>query len=1176
MTDPSKSNNSVPISRFLRPDRFDSDPTDTSAEIRWAHWIYTFKNFLIREAGENELSDDLKLQLLVNHLSPTNFLLIRDCKTFDQAILTLQNTYNKPKNEIHARFILSSRKQEQNESISEYLRTLKVLAHDCKFKAITAEENESEYIRDAFIAGITNKNIRQRLLENFTLTLEETENKAIAMETAEINTLAYKPSQSNLHVNAMGQNTSHFTSQAKSQRSQRRCFFCGSNTLHQRPKCPAFNAICQLCSKKGHFANVCRGSQHVNSITTDELTETNTISTISAASPSSLQKATIRVTVNNNPADALIDTGSSVSFIDNNLAKKLNLKLNTCKQAITLASLSYISFVSGSCAVTLKIGDHTYKEQKLLIIENLCADLIIGHDVLKYHKFLEFNFGGTRDTLKVCVMQASVPPALLFTHLSPNIMPIAIKSRKFSGEDQSFIRNEISNLLQDGVIEKSTSPWRAQVLITGGTNHRKRLVIDYSLTINKFTELDAYPLPNIETLVAKVAKNNFFSQIDLKSAYHQIPIPLRDRKYTAFEADGSLYQFTRIPFGVTNGVAAFQRTLQYIIDTENLTGTFSYLDDVTVCGKDKADHDRNLAKFMKAKDKYGLTLNEQKCSFATNRINLLGYTIENNQVKPDEDRLKPLIELPLPADTTSLKRTLGMLAHYSKWIKNFSAKIKPLTNITQLPLTNEAKTRFEEIKAEIAKSTLSAVDDNATFTIETDASDYAIAATLSQNGRPVAFFSRALNDSERKHPAIEKEACAIVESLRKWRHYITGRHFILITDQQSVSFMFDQTHSSKIKNEKIERWRLELSCYKYDIIYRPGRENTVADALSRVCANADPNRLYDLHDRLCHPGITRMVHWVRSKNLPFSIEEIKAMTLSCRICAEIKPRFCKSEGRLIKAMSPMERLNIDFKGPLPSNTQNKYILTVIDEFSRFPFAFPCKDLHASTVIKHLKEIFHMFGFPLYIHSDRGASLISEELRNFLTSSGISCSRTTSYNPQGNGQVERLNGTLWRSLQLHLRSKNVEISNWEQALTIALHSIRSLLCTATNETPHERMFRHPRRSPSGDSIPTWLLNPGPVLRKVNVRSSKYDPLVEEAELLEANPNYSYIRTADGRETTVSNRQLAPLPPRCDDVSDYEDAEDRPLPENPTDDNSTTLRRSSRVRRAPGNLQDYDCS
>ncbi|KAG8173283.1 hypothetical protein JTE90_009856 [Oedothorax gibbosus] len=343
-----------------------------------------------------------------------------------------------------------------------------------------------------------------------------------------------------------------------------------------------------------------------------------------------------------------------------------------------------------------------------------------------------------------------------------------------------------------------------------------------------------------------------------------------------------------------------------------------------------------------------------------------------------------------------------------------------------------------------------------------------------------------------------------------------------------MAFMFDQQHSSKIKNEKIMRWRLELANFKFDIIYRPGNRNTTADTMSRITASIQPEtNLKDLHDALCHPGITRMHHWIRAKNLPFSLDDIKTVTKACSSCNQLKPRFCKNEGQLIKSTSTFERLNIDFKGPLPTSTKNRYLLTIVDEYSRFPFAFPCSDISTSTVIKVLTNVFSLFGTPAYIHSARGTSFMSQELKSFLTSSGVATSRTTAYNPQGNGQVERYNGIVWKTVLLALNSKGLGTERWEETLQPALHSIRSLLCTSTNATPHERMFNHPRRSFNGRSLPTWLTQPGPVLMKNNMRQSKYDPIVQEVLLIEANPDYAYVKLPEGRESSVSIRHLAPL-------------------------------------------------
>ena len=197
----------------------------------------------------------------------------------------------------------------------------------------------------------------------------------------------------------------------------------------------------------------------------------------------------------------------------------------------------------------------------------------------------------------------------------------------------------------------------------------------------------------------------------------------------------------------------------------------------------------------------------------------------------------------------------------------FSDKISPLVNSKSFPLNNDAKEAFELLKLEIEKSVVVATDESKPFELETDASDIALAAVLNQNGRPVAFFSRTLHGSELKHSSVEKEASAIIEAVRHWKHFLTNHHFTLITDQKSVSFMFDKHNRGKIKNDKIYRWRMELSCFSFDIAYRPGKDNIPADTFMRVyCSLISLSSLYELHKSLCHPGISWMTAFVRNRN----------------------------------------------------------------------------------------------------------------------------------------------------------------------------------------------------------------------------------------------------------------------------------------------------------------------
>ena len=194
----------------------------------------------------------------------------------------------------------------------------------------------------------------------------------------------------------------------------------------------------------------------------------------------------------------------------------------------------------------------------------------------------------------------NVNPPNLFKNLTTDCKPIATKSRRFSATDSKFIKSEVDRLYTEGIIEESTSPWRSQILITSSENHKKRMVIDYSRTINQFTELDAYPIPYVDDMITEIVSYSHYSMLDLKSAYHQIPIAPEDRDFISFEADGRLYRFTRMPFGITNGVAGMQRMIEQIIEKENLNDIFPYVDNITICGNSEKEHNLNLQKFRTA------------------------------------------------------------------------------------------------------------------------------------------------------------------------------------------------------------------------------------------------------------------------------------------------------------------------------------------------------------------------------------------------------------------------------------------------------------------------------------------------------------------------------------------------------------------------------------------------
>ena len=259
--------------------------------------------------------------------------------------------------------------------------------------------------------------------------------------------------------------------------------------------------------------------------------------------PECLKNATVVAIINGTELSALIDTGSSTTFINENTAKILKLQIFPRNKSILVASSNLEGHISGQCVTNVNINDVEYSNVLLkLMNNNLCTDILLGHDFQSLHKQVVFKFSVVKNNFvvssEVCALSnsiASVPT--LFSNISRECKPIAVKSRQFNKTGLEFINTEISRLCSEEIIKPNVSPWRAQgAIVKDAEINKRRMCIDYSQTINLFTELDAYPLPRIDVLVNNLSKYYVFSTFDLRSAYNQIPIAKKDRAFTALEA----------------------------------------------------------------------------------------------------------------------------------------------------------------------------------------------------------------------------------------------------------------------------------------------------------------------------------------------------------------------------------------------------------------------------------------------------------------------------------------------------------------------------------------------------------------------------------------------------------------------------------------------------------------
>ena len=621
----------------LRPKIFDADPQSSEARKQWTHW---YKSFTCYIAKYEDISEADKLNLLINHVNAAVYEIISDAASYNDAITQLERVYAATPNSIFARYLLRSCKQQPGQSVDEFFQKLKQLCVDCNFTAVTAQVHKQQAIRDAFISGLASSEIRQRLLEEPELAMQAAFDKARSLEIAHDNAEQYKvdmaPSIQPSSIAAVPAKDAaeSITEEFAVATVVAKCFFCG-NKKHPRKNCPARDTECYRCKKRGHFAKVCRS----NSYPVSSSTQKDTCASLMKLTPqdncsndgvqNGHDKVNVSVKVNGVFANALIDTGSRLSHISDCFSERLNLVLQNSNHSIGLAIKGCASSSLGVSKVKVELNGRSYSQVPVTILKDLLTDVVLGQDFLEQHKSINIQFGGTKPALHLGALEPikTSTPVKLFEHLKENCTPIATKERRYSTHDKKFISAEIRRLLSEDLIEKSNSPWRAQPFVITPENHRKRLVIDYSQTINKFTQLDAYPLPLTQDVVNNVAQYKIYSTLDMSSAYHQVELPTSDRMYTAFQADGSLWQWKRIPFGLSNAVPAFQRIVDDIIKQNDCKGTFAYLDNITVGGKTQREHDENLAKFLKVARECNLTFNDSKCVYSTDCVKLLGYQI---------------------------------------------------------------------------------------------------------------------------------------------------------------------------------------------------------------------------------------------------------------------------------------------------------------------------------------------------------------------------------------------------------------------------------------------------------------------------------------------------------------------------------------------------------------------
>ena len=415
--------------------------------------------------------------------------------------------------------------------------------------------------------------------------------------------------------------------------------------------------------------------------------------------------------------------------------------------------------------------------------------------------------------------------------------PIKNRAYRVPYAKQETIDMLIDDMLLNKKISKSRSPWASPIVLVKKKDGSDRFCVDYR-KLNAITVKDNYPVPLIEETLDSLEGSNYFTSFDLASGYWQMALSDEAKKKTAFICKKGLYQFEVLPFGLSNAVAFFQRTMESIL--EGLPNTTVYLDDIMIYSKTLEDHLKHIEAVLKRLEEANLKIKPSKCAIAENCTKFLGFDINKDGIKPCKDKIKPLKNYPVPKNPRAVKRFLGLASYYRKFIPHYSTITEPINRLLKkdvpfdwLEIHDKC---FHHILDRLTNPPILIYPDlKKRFILATDASLVGLGAVLSQldnNGRErvVSYASRMLLPSEKNYSTTELEALGVIWAIEHFKPYLWGREFDIATDHNPLVYI----ENMKDKSSRVTKWRLRLSEYRYKIEYKKGSANTNADALSRI------------------------------------------------------------------------------------------------------------------------------------------------------------------------------------------------------------------------------------------------------------------------------------------------------------------------------------------------------
>lgn len=769
-------------------------------------------------------------------------------------------------NETYERFTFNKRDQKQDETIEDYIAALRTLAKTCNFCDCLFDS----LLRDRLVLGIRDNKTRERLLQKAKLNLRTCVEMCRAAE-------ATHQQLKNLGSVSAGTDeacaVSETSGKGKSLKGARKnnhpginCKFCGRSHPLRKEECPAWGKICKNCSRRNHFAVKCDKKKNLHSVEEDSETDDEVLLAVDCKKKKVIK---CEMVIEGEKVICQVDSGASVNVIP---AKHVrNAPITTTKKTLHTYNKTSIT-ATGKTVLTVRNPKtkKKYRVQFVVVKEDLIP--LLGKNTSEAMQLITVNYSNFDSVAKVTTtsdgpltspsnhdfleIYADVfdggqgnLPGTAHLEVDPTVTPVTSPSGRVPLAMKAKVKEELKRLTERDVITPVEEPtdWTSRMLIATKRSGELRVCID-PRPLNKALKRERYPLPVMEDILPELAKAKLFSKLDLSSAYWHVHLDEESSLLTTFQTPFGRYRWKRLPFGTSVSSEIFQKRLNDAL--EGLDGVIGVSDDIIVYGSGDSeeeaavDHDNNLSRLLERCRSVGMKLNKEKAEIRKTEITFLGHRVTNEGLKIDPNKVTAVLEMKKPENVEDVRRFCGFVQYLSKFLPKLSETLEPIRQLTRENVewtwTSKHDTAFRSVQKMATEAPVLAFYNPAEeLTIQCDSSQSGLGAVLTQKGKPIAYASRSLTDTETRYAQIEKEMLAIVFSLDKFHQYTFGRHTTVESDHKPLEAILRKTLSAAPR--RLQGMMLRIQDYDITVRYKKGKEMYLADTLSRAYITSSEN-----------------------------------------------------------------------------------------------------------------------------------------------------------------------------------------------------------------------------------------------------------------------------------------------------------------------------------------------